>query len=154
MATRHDLVATEDDTATRRVLDLMERQVQSDLNELDLRLASLAEAPGLDVFPLSDAMLEKTAALSFQKLNLQPFDQAVLAAVLTRADSLRSHDPTELAFCELDSDLQPWDKEGKRKDTLASLYDAAGVWVYGDFLMKSHDRPEDWPTGRSEFGEV
>ena len=65
MATRHDLVATEDDTATRRVLDLMERQVQSDLNELDLRLASLAEAPGLDVFPLSDAMLEKTAALSF-----------------------------------------------------------------------------------------
>src|SRR6516164_2067428 len=42
------------------------------------------------------------------------FDQAVLAAILVRSEGAR-----EFAFCELDADLQPWDKHGSRKEPLA-----------------------------------
>ena len=28
---------------------------------------------------------------------------------------------------------------------LSALYDAAGVWVYGDFLLENPARPESWP---------
>ena len=28
--------------------------------------------------------------------------------------------------------------------------DAAGVWVYGDFMMKTPRRPEGWTVGRRE----
>jgi len=50
---------------------------------------------------------------------------------------LRDEGADDLAFCELDSDLQPWDKNGRTKQPLAALYDSAGVWVYGDFAMES-----------------
>lgn len=35
--------------------------------------------------------------------------------------------------CETDADLQPWDKRGEVKQPLAAQYDAAHMWVYGDF---------------------
>ena len=138
------LVNTEDGLATGRVLDLLEQQVRTDLSELDQTLVNLAQDRALDVFPLDGSMLERVASLSFEKLDLHPFDHAVLAAVLVRAEMLRSEGETEVVFCELDSDLQPWDRQRRRKDPLAALYDAAGVWVYGDFVLKAPERPAGW----------
>lgn len=143
-AKSHDLVTTEDDEATRRVLNLLERQVRSDLGALDHSLGSLARDAGLDVFPFDASMLEMMASLALDKLDLHPFDQAVLAAVLARSGQLRTEGAVEFAFCELDGDLQPWDKLGKRREPLASLYDAAGVWVYGDFVLRTPRRPDGW----------
>jgi hypothetical protein len=89
-ARTRDLLAAEDEAATRRVLNLLEHQVRIDLSELDQTLISLTQQPGLDVFPFDGAMLEKTAGFALEKLGLHPFDQAILAAVLLRAGTLRS----------------------------------------------------------------
>ncbi|MGH9430203.1 MAG: hypothetical protein ACRD3T_01535 [Terriglobia bacterium] len=77
-------------------------------------------------------------------MDLKPFDQAILAAVLVRAESLRGlGDADEISFCELDGDLQPWDKNGRSKQPLTALYDSARIWVYGDFAMEN---PATRPT--------
>jgi hypothetical protein len=77
------------------------------------------------------------------RLELSPFDQSVLAAILGRAAELRDGDANvELAFCERDGDLQPWDKENRRRSQLGDLYDSNAIWVYGDFEMESPVRPE------------
>ena len=136
-----------DDEAARRVLASMELQVHADLRALDQSLKTLVDDPALDVFPLDSSILEKILALTLEKLDLHPFDQAVLAAILVRAETLRANDADQFAFCELDSDLQPWDKRGNSKQPLTGLYDAAGVWVYGDFVMKTPRRPEGWTGG-------
>ena len=77
--------------------------------------------------------------------SLKPFDQAILAAVLVRAEELRRAGEAGLCFCETDSDLQPWDKHGDVKRPLTDLYDTAAVWVYGDFDLRAPERPENWP---------
>jgi hypothetical protein len=90
-------------------------------------------------------MLERTLSLTYERLDLHPFDTVLLGAVLTRAADLKMQEAeAELFFCELDSDLQPWDKHGNVKPALKQLYDNARVWVYGDFAMTSHERPETW----------
>ena len=66
----------------------------------------------------------------------------MLAAILVRSEGAR-----DFAFCELDADLQPWDKHGSRKEPLAGFYDAAGVWVYADFVLKTPRRPDGWTGG-------
>ncbi len=142
-----DLVTGADEAATRRVLNSLERQVRIDVGELDRVLQSMAQDPGLDAFPFDGAMLQKAAAFSLEKLDLEPFDQAILAAVIVRAEMLRSEGATEFAFCELDRDLQPWDKQGKRKQPLTKLYDDAGIWVYRDFVLRSPRRPDSWNGG-------
>jgi hypothetical protein len=112
----------------------MENVVRNHLANLDAELAQLRTAPGIDIYPLSEGMLERCALLSFEGLGLGPYDQAVLAAVLVRAEEMLVDGQRELVFCELDADLQPWDKSGARKEKLAQLYDNANVWVYGDYL--------------------
>ncbi|MGA8029204.1 MAG: hypothetical protein WB992_18850 [Bryobacteraceae bacterium] len=77
-------------------------------------------------------------------LDLKPFDQAILAAVLVKAEQLRDKGADDLAFYELDSDLQPWDKNGRTKP-LTALYDSASVWVYSDFAMESPPRRPMFP---------
>jgi hypothetical protein len=67
-----------------------------------------------------------------------------LAAVLVRADELLKNGEPDIAFCELDGDLQPWDKNGITKPALTRLYDHARIWVYGDFTMTTPERPENW----------
>jgi len=64
-------------------------------------------------------------------------------AVLVRAEQLRDPGGDDLVFCELDGDLQPWDKNGRSKQPLTELYDSARLWVYGDFAMES---PVKHPT--------
>jgi len=81
-------------------------------------------------------------------LSLKPFDQAILAAVLVRAEELRTANNLDLCFCETDADLQPWDKRGEAKRPLTNLYDAAQVRVYGDFDLSSPERPDHWPRDR------
>jgi hypothetical protein len=140
--------ATEDE-ATRRVLDRMEGRVKVDLERLDDTFKNLKAGGGIEIFNLSQEMLERCADLSYLKLDLQPFDQAILAAILVRAARLQADGVDEMAFCELDSHLQPWDKDSNRKERLAGLYDTARVWVYGDFLLQAPAKPPGWPGTQS-----
>jgi hypothetical protein len=136
---------TPDQGATiRSGVDLMENVVKTDLQNMGTTLQELAQSPGLEVFPMTPAMLARSTELCFELPELKPWDQAVLAAVLIRADELRQAGERELAFCQLDSDLQPWDKNGDAKPKLTDLYDRANVWVYGDFLMHGPEMPLNW----------
>ena len=94
---------------------------------------------------MDERALERSLSVAIQRLELKPFDTAILCSVLGRAETINQNAPAaELFFCELDGDLQPWDRDGRRKPALAQLYDDARVWVYGDFEMKSPDRPPSW----------
>ncbi len=143
-AKREQVVSSPEDENTRRVLDKMESRIRKDLSNLDNVLTSLKHEPGLEIFDLSQAMLERCAELSYLKLELGPFDQTILAAVLVRAQEIATAGANNSAFCELDSDLQPWGPAGPRKETLTKLYDDALIWVYGDFLLANPAMPEDW----------
>ncbi len=90
-------------------------------------------------------MLERAVELTGLDLSLKPFDQAILAAVLGRARELAEAGESDFCFCELDADLQPWDKNDREQQPLAGLYDAESVWVYGDFIMAEPEMPEGWP---------
>jgi hypothetical protein len=80
----------------------------------------------------------------FSELALKPFDQAILAAILVRAKELWDEGERDLVFAELDGDLQPWDRDGNPKLRLIELYNAAHVWVYGDFELLTPERPANW----------
>lgn len=139
-------VSVETDALFRQTLDRYEGDVQHHLERLEESIATLRKEKGVDVFPLSEQMLEKGLALGTERLDLKPFDNAILAATLVRAGEIKKADGTaELYFCELDGDLQPWDSNGNIKPALAGLYDDARIWVYGDFSMTSPSRPETWP---------
>ena len=137
-------IAASEEDATRRVIDQFEGLVKQDLDSLEERLQALKEAKGLSVFPLSAEMLERSVWLTTERLDLKPFDNSILAAVLVRASELGREKESDLAFCELDGDLQPWDKNGHSKPALTRLYDDARVWVYGDFTMTTPEPPADW----------
>ncbi len=138
-------VSSEQERITREVLDRFEHQVRAELRQLDETIASLRGVTGVEIFPLNENMLERSVLLSTLDLSLKPFDQAILAAVLVRAEELRRESGIELSFCEMDADLQPWDKHGDVKQPLTDLYDTAGVWVYGDFDLRAPERPKHWP---------
>jgi predicted nucleic acid-binding protein len=138
-------VSPDEERITRGVLDRFERQVQIELSQLDEIIASLRRQPGLEIFALNDSMLDRAVDLSTLDLALKPFDQAILAAVLVRAEELLSVGENDLSFCETDTDLQPWDRKGNAKKPLTDLYDTAKVWVYGDFDLLAPERPHNWP---------
>lgn len=128
---------------TRQVLDQFEHLVKPDLDNLEARLEGLKNEKGFHIFPLSAEMLERSISLTTEA-DLKPFDNSILAAVLVRAHGLLKDGETDLAFCELDGDLQPWDKNGNGKPVLTRLYNEARVWVYGDFTMTTREPPENW----------
>jgi len=119
----------------RRALDRFETRVLAELDELPATLESVRKIPGREVFALDEQMLSRSVELSSGDINLKRYDLAILAAVLVRAEQLGDDGEEEFYFCELDGDLQPWDKEGASKQPLTSLYDRARVWVYQDFSM-------------------
>ena len=121
----------------RAVLDQYEATVSVELDGLGERLELLRNHPGLEVFPLTETMLLRSIELATMNLDLKPFDQAILAAVLVKAEQLYGEGVDDLVFCELDGDLQPWDKKGDSRQPLKDLYESARLWVYGDFLMES-----------------
>ena len=137
-------LAASEAQGTRRILDKFEHGVKADLKALPARLASLRQHPGLEVFALDDEILERAVALGASEIELKPFDQHVLAAVLVRSERLHAEGTCDVSFCELDADLQPWDRRGNPRRGLTHLYDRAGVWVYGDFELLDPARPPGW----------
>jgi hypothetical protein len=65
---------------------------------------------------------------------------AVLAGVLVSAERLWNAGERLISFCEADSDLQPWDKEGHSRTALNGAYDKAHVWVYENFTLTTPTR--------------
>jgi len=129
----------------RAVLEAYENEVMRELDALEETLTNLRQEPNVEVFPLSETMLERALTLSTEGLELQPFDTSILAAILIRANELKQvNKEAELFFCEKDRDLLPWNREGNKRPALAELYDNAHVWVYGDFTMTSPVRPPEW----------
>jgi hypothetical protein len=138
-------VTAEARDTVRAVLDAYENEVVHELESLEETLANLRQHANVKVFPLTEKMLERALTLGTEGLELQPFDQSILAAILIRATELKENDQeAELFFCEYDRDLLPWDREGNRKPAIAQLYDDAHIWVYGDFTMTSPVRPPEW----------
>lgn len=131
--------------AVRQTLDKMEAVVRRDLDRLDTDLQSLRAQTGVEVFHIEEEMWLRNTELSYGGLQLQPFDQAILAAILVKAEMLRKLGVARFAFCEADSDLQPWNRVGQTKEPLVKLYDQLGIWVYGDFSMRSPAMPDPWP---------
>lgn len=124
-----------------------EARFAEDLDRLEDRLAELRELPGIEVYALSDAMLARSVELSLTRdLALDPFDNAILGAVLVRAREF-SEAGDEPVFATLDAHLQPWDREGRAKEPLTSLYDDARVWVYGNFPLTKPEMPDGWYEG-------
>jgi hypothetical protein len=135
------IVTAEEDDVTRRALDRMEGRVRTDLERLDKVFQEFSENAELEVFDLTQAMLENCTQLSYLDLGLEPFDQAILSAVLVRAKQISNEDAAaDLAFCEPDKHLQPWDKAGD-KEPLLRIYDEARIWVYSDFLLEAPPKP-------------
>lgn len=132
-----------DEPAANAAFDVLSRFQQHVLNErvrAPQRMAELAVDRSIHVFALDETMLTRSAELASETaLDLKPFDLSIFAAVLTHG-SLLHRQGHEVSFCTLDGDLQPWDRNGRRTD-LADLYDAAGIWVFGDFLMQTPPRP-------------
>lgn len=121
-----------------QALHLYRSTVTRELHVLNDTLESVRNAPGVEAFALSEAMLEQALQLRSEGPSaLKPFDEAILAAVLVRARALReshSEEPGfDLAFCTLDGDLKPWTKEGHPREPLASLYAREGLKVYDNF---------------------
>lgn len=140
-------IRLEDAEAAFRVFNQFDGLVANELTKVSERLNGLASHPGLSVFPLSEPMLERQVSVGAMGLSLKPYDLAILAAVLVKSEELQQDGHPWVGFCELDSDLQPWDKVGARKSILSDLYDNSRVWVYGDFLLEEIDElPESWLT--------
>jgi hypothetical protein len=51
--------------------------------------------------------------------------------VLVRAEALRSQGADDVSFCELDGDLQPWDKNGRSKQPHGPLRFCRSLGVWG-----------------------
>lgn len=143
----HHRIADDEEAIVRRILDRFDSMVRAELDRLDRTLQdtllALRSNPAVEVFALDDEMLERAIDLGASDLELEPYDQAVLAAVLVRASRLKYEGATDIAFCEMDRDLQPWDKRGNAKQPLTRMYDDAGVWVYGDFEL-AEPPPDFW----------
>ncbi|MEK6609195.1 MAG: hypothetical protein AABZ30_16170 [Myxococcota bacterium] len=145
-AKEHGLLTEEESSAAVAFLEKFAAEVGRQIERIDAALQDLRARDGVAVFALSQEALLRSLELATLLPELKPFDQAILAAVLVRADELRLGGDAELAFCELDSDLKPWDKDGNRRVQLADLYDTAGIWVYGDFRLEGPvERPAGWP---------
>ena len=137
----------EDAEAAFRIFSQFDGLVANELMKVSERLEMLASHPGLNIFPLSESMLERQVAIGAMGLSLKPYDLAILAAVLVKAEELQKDGHPWVGFCELDSDLQPWDRLGARKPGLSNLYNDSRVWVYGDFLLEDINKlPKGWGT--------
>jgi hypothetical protein len=140
-------VTVEDAKAAFRVFDQFDGLVANELMKVSARLDDLAKHPSLSVFSLSEPMLQCQISIGAMDLSLKPYDLAVLAAVIVKARELQEEGHSWVGFCELDSDLQPWDRVGARKPVLSDLYDNTRIWVYGDFLLEEVNKlPDAWTT--------
>jgi hypothetical protein len=133
-------ISKDEATVVRTALDQYTQAIKRDLDNLDDRLKVLAELPFVHIFALDDAMLVRSTELALAGITLKPDDHAILAAVLVSAERLWNSGERLLAFCETDSDLRPWDKDGHPKTQLQEAYDKAHVWVYENFTLTTPPR--------------
>ncbi|MFN9869117.1 MAG: hypothetical protein ACK568_19105 [Pseudanabaena sp.] len=126
-------VLPQDAEIALKVFDQFDGLVASELTKVSERLGELADLPYLHLFSLSEQMLERQVAIGALNLALKPFDLAILAAVLVKAEELFVANNEEVYFCELDSDLHPWDKSGSPKAIIKKLYDDSHIRVYENF---------------------
>jgi hypothetical protein len=143
----HGTETTVDPTARDaafRALTQYEQYMKKALAEVPDRIDSLRTTRGVDVFAATDAILTRSIDLIPQIERVTPFDLAVLASILVRAEELRASGDG-FSFCERDADLQPWGAKGGPKPWLQKLYDDAQVWVFSDFTMTTPPKPEGWP---------
>lgn len=131
-------VTIEDAQAAFRVFNKFDNLVNKELQKVKVaeRLDNLARNPSLIVFPLSEAMLERQISIGAMDISLKPYDLAILAAVIVKSEELQQEGYSWVGFCELDSDLQPWNKSGEPKTILSNIYNQANVRVYADFLLE------------------
>jgi hypothetical protein len=141
-------ISAEQSSDMRRVLDKFEQRVKAELGRLEAKLNALKQrSEAIEIVGLDDEILERAATLSTGELHwLDPFDQAILAAVLVTGERLRSRGEKHVCFCERDSDLQPWDKHGNAKRDVQRLYDGAAVWVYGNYELTWPKQPRGWAS--------
>lgn len=111
-----------------------EAAFQSDLATLPARVNEVLELPGVDVFALDDEMLAKTLELR-SVVDLKPFDEAMLGAVLVKARQVRESSSDEVYFCELDGDLSPNPRPNQVRRALMAEYRDAGLVFRSDFLV-------------------
>ena len=135
-------VAAADAASTRLVLDKYEAAIKRDLGELENTFRRLANLPFVHIFGMDEATLNRGTELILSGLDLKPFDQAILAGILVQASRLWDEGERGLSFCEIDSDLQPWDAYGNPKAPLRGAFDRAHLWVYGDFTLTEPRRRE------------
>jgi hypothetical protein len=127
--------AEEDRVRAQAFLNLFEGRVKRDFEALEGKLLSLRKAQNIEVFALSEAMLERSIALSSTHgVELEPFDNAILAAVLERAAELRAGGAVDVVFATLDAHLLPWfRKTSKPREELQGLYASVGLQVVDGF---------------------
>lgn len=89
-------------------------------------------------------MLDLATQVALDGIAAKPFDHAILASILVRSSRLWNGGERGISFCEMDTDLQPWDKYGNAKPPLAAAYDKAHVWVHGDFTLTQPPRCADF----------
>ena len=93
------------------MLSSFEGHVTSELAGLNDTLRDITTTAGVEVLPLNDAVLDMSLELHFREIELSEFDRAVLAAVLIKGRSLSDGGEADVSFCELDSNLWPWERE-------------------------------------------
>lgn len=126
-------VLPQDAEIALKVFDQFDGLVATELTKVSERLKELSELPYLNLFSLSETMLERQVTVGALNLSLKPFDLAIFAAVLVKAEELFAANQEEVCFCELDSDLHPWDKSGSPKPIIKQLYDDSHIRVYENF---------------------
>ena len=125
-----------DDVAiARTVVDGMERRLRAEHDALPRRLASLRSATGVEVFGLTEAMLERSIDIASEDIYLKPMDQSILSAVLVKGTELAAQHRGSVCFATLDKNLRPWDKHGNSRHPLVDWYDDAEIWVFSDFTL-------------------
>jgi hypothetical protein len=136
-------ITVDESRAAVRFIETYERALREDLLTIEQRIDELVSSGLADIFALSDPMLNRT--FSLRAIELEPFDESILAAILVKAEDLQADGAVDLSFCELDGDLKPWDRGGNLRQPLCRIYDEARIWVYGDFDMRWPEKRAGWP---------
>lgn len=115
-----------------RVLDRYESANRAEIARFEHHLSELVQHPNVEVFPLDDEMLNKALELSGGDFaGVDPFDQAILAGILVRAERIDSSEWS--IFCEKDGDLLDYTRSGEPRRFLQEVYQKARLKLQDSF---------------------
>lgn len=112
--------------------------VTQSLRELETAANDLESASNFHVYALTDEMLEVVPSVKYMAdlSHIKPIDEAILGAVLGKADELRASEPlAPIYFCTTDSDLRPIANDRRERKDLKALYDKRQITVLSDFAV-------------------